>query len=227
MPAVCYQGKPIVYLHKVNRRLRQASIRVSEQGIILRSPGLSAEAAQALVIKHSQWIVARLAEIEARRHEAVQKAQTFVFLGQTYPVQVSCRPGYAPRAELTEQALLLSLPETPTPELVEAMILEFYRAQAKRYMTPRLQAWSERMDLPFTGLQFKKLRRRWGSCTADNKINLNLLAMKLAPELIELLLVHELAHIRHKDHSGRFWALVGEYIPNYRELSHALRHAHP
>lgn len=63
-----------------------------------------------------------------------------------------------------------------------------------------------------------KFDKRWGSCTSDNKISINVDAIKLPYSLIDYILVHELVHTKIKDHSKEFWAEVSKHLPNWKEL---------
>jgi predicted metal-dependent hydrolase len=66
-------------------------------------------------------------------------------------------------------------------------------------------------------ISFRKADKRWGSCSSTNRITFNYHLVKLPVSLIEYVVVHELAHIHHKNHSPEFWSLVGKFLPDYRE----------
>ncbi len=67
-------------------------------------------------------------------------------------------------------------------------------------------------------LHFRKQTKRWGSCTPRNNIVINTEAVKLPYSLIDYLIIHELCLVRDKDHSKAFWAEVGKYLRNWKEL---------
>lgn len=81
-----------------------------------------------------------------------------------------------------------------------------------------------------TGLEYRTVtiraqRTRWGSCSSRGAISLNRGLLFLDPELVHYLIVHELCHTRHMNHSARYWALVAKHIPHYKSLDRALRRA--
>lgn len=83
-----------------------------------------------------------------------------------------------------------------------------------------------------TGLEYNKVtiraqRTRWGSCSSNGTISLNRGLLFLSPELVHYLIVHELCHTRHMNHSPHYWELVAEYLPEYKSRDRALRHAFP
>ncbi len=98
------------------------------------------------------------------------------------------------------------------------------RAEALRILTPSFEALTREMQLPLWSLTVRRANTRWGSCSHHTKrIMLNLRAAQLPPELIRYLIVHELAHIRHRGHGADFWRLVERFDPEYRRHRKILR----
>ena len=96
--------------------------------------------------------------------------------------------------------------------------------QAARTELPALTAaWAIRMGVTCTGVKITSAARRWGSCSAKNSICYSFRVMRLPPALREYIVVHELAHIRVKNHSPAFYAEVGRYLPDYNQRIAALR----
>lgn len=86
----------------------------------------------------------------------------------------------------------------------------------------RLQALSALTGISFGKLHIRAQRTCWGSRSSSGTISLNLCLLFLEPELLRYLMIHELCHGRHMNHSKRFWALVGRFEPDYRQLDKAL-----
>ncbi|QKF82374.1 M48 family metallopeptidase [Halarcobacter ebronensis] len=93
---------------------------------------------------------------------------------------------------------------------------KFYKSEAKRLIPPIVEKYSKIMNLSPTSIKFRKNKRTWGSCNYKNELNFNILLMKFPIPLIEYVVIHELAHIKEKNHSKRFWSLVEEYCPDYK-----------
>jgi predicted metal-dependent hydrolase len=70
---------------------------------------------------------------------------------------------------------------------------------------------------------YRKAEKRWGSCSPSNRISFNYHLMKLSSSLIEYVVIHELAHIRHKNHSQEFWAEVKRFLPEYRSKDEKIK----
>ena len=93
---------------------------------------------------------------------------------------------------------------------------------ARQEFAPRLQALSVMTDLPYSRMQVRAQRTCWGSRSSSGTLSLNLCLMFLRPELMRYLMIHELCHGRHMNHSKRFWRLVGRFEPDYRRLDREL-----
>lgn len=96
---------------------------------------------------------------------------------------------------------------------------------ALQILTPWLKQTSMECDLIYHKISFRGQKTLWGSCSAKKEISLNYKLLFLPPTLVDYVLVHELCHTKHMNHSKRFWQLVCEFRPDYRELEKRLRKA--
>ncbi len=95
---------------------------------------------------------------------------------------------------------------------------DFYKTKAKEYLPARVNYWKDIMKTEFNALRFRCAKRRWGSCNSKGVITLNPYMMKLSYEMIDYIIVHELAHLVHLNHSSDFYTLVREYMPEYANI---------
>jgi predicted metal-dependent hydrolase len=93
----------------------------------------------------------------------------------------------------------------------------FYKKEILKYLPDLVQEYSIKMNLMPTSISYRKNKRTWGSCNYKNGLNFNILLMKFPIELMEYVVIHELAHIEHKNHSKDFWNLVKEFCPDYKQ----------
>lgn len=100
---------------------------------------------------------------------------------------------------------------------------EFYKQFAKKYISSRVKHFSEIMNLQYHSVVYKKMRSRWGSCSSKQVITFNTQLMKVQKELIDYVVVHELAHLVHMNHSGEFHALVDKYLKNSKQIRKKLK----
>lgn len=93
----------------------------------------------------------------------------------------------------------------------------FYKKEILKYLPNLVDEYAKKMNLFPTSIKYRKNKRTWGSCNYKNGLNFNILLMKFPIELMEYVIIHELAHIKHKNHSKKFWDLVEEFCPDYKE----------
>ncbi len=104
-------------------------------------------------------------------------------------------------------------PEIPFTEAQ----MKVLRKAAKESIPPRVSYWASLMGLSFGSISIRAQKTRWGSCSVKGNLNFNCLLMLAPDEVRDYVIIHELAHIRHMDHSKDFWALVARYCPEFKE----------
>ena len=101
--------------------------------------------------------------------------------------------------------------------------VELDKKAARKKLTERINAISERYGLPFNRLFIRNQRTRWGSCSSKKNINLNIELVRLPEELMEYVIMHELVHTRVPSHGKAFWTALSAYLPESRLLDARLR----
>ena len=99
----------------------------------------------------------------------------------------------------------------------------FYRGEIEKILPQKVDEFSKKMNLFPTSISYRKNKRTWGSCNYKNGLNFNILLMKFPIEVMEYVIIHELSHIKHKNHSKDFWNLVSFYCPNYKEVEKSFK----
>lgn len=95
---------------------------------------------------------------------------------------------------------------------------------AKEYIPNRVLEYSEIMGLKPSGIKITSARTRFGSCSGKNSLCFSYHLMQKPIEAVDYVIVHELAHIKHKNHGKRFYALIEKYMPDYRERNRLLKY---
>lgn len=108
--------------------------------------------------------------------------------------------------------------------LTHEKIDTFYQQKAKEILPSIVEKYAQKMNLFPSCVKFRKNKSRWGSCSFNNTINLNTNLMKLPFSCVDYIVIHELAHIKHKNHSQRFWDCVEAYCPLYKEEEKKLKY---
>jgi len=106
-------------------------------------------------------------------------------------------------------------------------IISALKIEAKSYLPKRLSYLANKYDFKYTRVRFSHASGRWGSCSSTGTVSLNIALMKLPFELIDYIIIHELAHTRQMNHGRDFWALVAIGDPNYKAHRHTLKTLNP
>ena len=113
---------------------------------------------------------------------------------------------------------MASTPPPPTQADIATL-----KAKARAVLPEKVAYWSEKMGIRPTGLKITTARKRYGSCSGKNSLCFSCFLMDCPEEAIDLVVVHELCHIKEKNHGPRFYALLGQYLPDYKERKKLLR----
>jgi predicted metal-dependent hydrolase len=112
-------------------------------------------------------------------------------------------------------------------EAVKAGIIETLRIEAKIFLPERVNLLAEKFGFRYNRLFLKNIKTRWGSCSSQNNINLNIHLMRLPNELIDYVILHELTHTIHKNHGKQFWNALKEVLPESNQLNKKLKKYSP
>lgn len=140
--------------------------------------------------------------------------------GRRYAINYLDRPG---RVSVTENGprLMVRAPLREKEAILDAL-RRFTVRKAREFILPRLDDLSRRLGFSYAALRVRRQKTRWGSCSGRGTISVNAKLLFLPAELVDHLLLHELCHTRHMNHSERFWALVEKHQPDYQRLEKQL-----
>jgi len=110
-------------------------------------------------------------------------------------------------------------PQARLPKVVTAA----GKRQIRRLIEQRVAYYAELMGIAYGKIAIRSQRTRWGSCSSDGNLNFNCRLLFVPQDLLDYVVVHELAHRRHMDHSPEFWSEVEKYMPDYRERRERLK----
>ena len=173
------------------------------------------------VASKEKWIRDKLA-LSQRRTErkeafALSYGGSITLRGGLYPLEARAgkRAGF--------DGSSFYLPYGLEPEQIKDIVVKIYRRLAKLHLTGRVALYSGRMEVTASAVKVTAAKTRWGSCSSLGSINFSWRLIMADDEVIDYVVVHELAHIKEMNHSANFWKIVEGVLPDYRERKERLR----
>ncbi|GAB2777949.1 hypothetical protein HNQ93_001722 [Hymenobacter luteus] len=226
MPSVQYGPHTIHYRIQEAAHLKAHYLSVDQaEGVVLKGRPLPAAQADTLVLRKARWVLEKLQQVRALPSDDIVTGSRISYLGRSYYTEVRFLSGLpTPQVEFNHSRFLVTLcPNSGEVQpAIQAAIQEFYRRKAQEKIPPRVRKWAAQTGLSYQELKFRRMAKRWGSCTSTNTILLNPDVIRLPFTLIDYVIVHELCHTKVKDHSKSFWAELANHLPNWRELDRAV-----
>jgi hypothetical protein len=217
-----------VQLVRTDRR-KTVSISLEDGAVRVLAPKRLAERRiQEIVDKKSNWISKRLKD-----QAAAPKIQTkhfvdgemFSYLGKHYTFEQ--RQDAQSSVKLKSGRLISTLDSTVSEkEAIEAhrsQVTNWYRDRAADVLGQKTAQHGDVLNLKPSSLKIKNYKARWGSCSIKGEISYNWKIIMAPPRIIDYVVIHELSHLVHHDHSDKFWRQVGKSFPDYRECRAWLR----
>ena len=156
------------------------------------------------------------AEAETQTQPEQETAGKVLYLGNLCDAELSLKPEQKePTIFVADNKFYITL--TNKEQDPSALCEDFLRRQALDFLTARAKELAAKMEVTFNNLTVKDQKSLWGSCSQKNNLNFSYRLIKMPRAVIDYLIVHELAHLVHFDHSADFWATVEKFIPDYKQ----------
>jgi predicted metal-dependent hydrolase len=186
---------------------------VAPEGEVLPAPA-------DLLAPHLRWIDRSFAAVSAYRLPSLVTGMAVPYRGGE--VHLVLLPGTRISVEKRAGTLRVSGPDLGAAG-VAAVLEAWYRRQARQAILKALERWSDRMGMTYGRVAIKDQRSRWGSCSSLGNLNFSWRLILAPSEVLEYVVIHELAHLREPNHSAAFWAIVDHHCPDQHERRRWLR----
>ena len=231
--AVTLGPTTITYRHRISHRARRLRFEVRPgAGLeVTTPPGVSVARIEAVMREKTQWITTMLVRYSQPPRSVLetplQSGALLPFAGGRLRLLVDVKPASRRHtARLDEGTLRLVVPEA-TVETLRAALEAWYRLQGRRIFAERAAYWNAQFGFSYGRIAIRDQKSRWGSCSRQGNLNFNWRLLLAPLAALDYIVIHELAHLKEGNHSPRFWALVAEKCPDYRQHRDWLRRHGP
>lgn len=173
------------------------------------------------VRENTDWLARKWRKYDEYRDRAPDRTfepgETFPYQGDDHTLRVRDVDEH----EITDEEIVLAkyaVEESSIQDELEAL----FREQARTLFEEVAAEHADEMGVEYEGLAVRNQRTRWGSCSPKQNLSFNWRLIMAPPEIAEYVVVHELAHLREQNHTNRFWRIVREQLPDYRERANWL-----
>lgn len=203
----------------------QIKVEPNSEVLVKANTSATDEQIHQAVLKRARWIWQSMEKY--KRHQAFRipkhyrSGEMVFYLGRRYVLKL-IESDDKPTVKLTRGQLQVFVPsiKTATTEEIQTLINQWYRTQAQRVFSERLKVFIPKTNWVKELPPFKILamQKQWGSCSIQGCIMLNPNLIKAPKECIDYVILHELCHIEEHNHSERFWKLLSQVMPKWKEV---------
>jgi predicted metal-dependent hydrolase len=235
-------GKPAGNLRRLQLRQAQLeyTLRRSKRktiGFLINEHGLRVTAPRWITLRDIEqairgkeaWILSKL----TLRRERIAQAQVeqmrwqdgaqLPYLGGMLALRIHAAARAALRHDEAAGELALHLPAGAGEEKMKALVKAWLQEKARQLFAARLPLYAQKLGVSYRAFALTSAKTQWGSCTSAGMIRLHWRLMHFAPEHIDYVIAHELAHLIEMNHSPRFWAVVASVFPQHAASRKVLR----
>jgi len=215
------------YSLRESQRARQVRLKISPyKGLEIIVPsGFDQNLLPRILCRHRAWIEDKLDEFALQERPALSIPERIHLPAVAEEWSVMMAKGSQPHLSEEGNRQLRLTGVAGDLNGTRTLLRHWLMIKAERELVPRLHALGRETGLSFSALTIRGQKSRWGSCSSQNRISLNFKLLFLPQTLVRHVLIHELCHTVHLNHSQRFWDLVERFDPDCRQLRQELRDA--
>jgi predicted metal-dependent hydrolase len=210
-----------------DRKTLSIEVEPPRQITVISPKGKTEEEILETVKSKSRWIVQKLFEIkEIEYRKSVKQyvnGESFIYMGRNYSLQIILDKDCSlPEAKLYRGKFYVTT-NTKDEEVIKQALENWYRDKAKQKINERLEYYQGYLDVKPRKVVIKDQEKRWGSCTKNNDLLFNWKVVMAPSPVMDYIIVHEMCHMVHMNHSTEFWRLVKRVLPEYEQRKNWLR----
>jgi len=205
-----------------SKRARRHRIEVSVRGVKVVIPEGSGIDPRQIIADKRQWIEKKIAKFESQRRRIPERkfeaGACWPYLGDDYSLAINGEKNH----KIVAEEIVLAEKKV-NKSTVKDELEKFYRKQARSYFTSLVEDWAGQIKVNPNRIFIRNQRTRWGSCSSKNNLNFNFRLIMAPPPVVEYMIVHELCHLRERNHGAKFKQLLEFHCPGYRKQERWLK----
>ena len=221
--SIALQGHRVDYKLIRRRGRRGVGLKVDGNGMTVAvSLSTPISAVEEMIGTNATWVLKKLDEWSHRRivPQTWQTGTALSFMGETLTLMIDVETKMVRRKPAVEQLMrhLFVRGQILEAAVIEKAVVDWYKKQALPHFAQRAFFFAKLHSLAPPRVFLSSANSRWGSCNSRREVRFSWRLIKARPALIDYVVCHELAHLRHMNHSQAFWLEVGRMCPDYRTL---------
>lgn len=208
----------IAEIIRTNRR-KSADIRVEDGAVSVVVPtNTPDERIDQLLAAKRRWIKEKITlhqEMAPATTKRFVSGEAFSYLGRNYRLKVETG-NFAPVKLIDGRLVVIAPTGTEQPHMVRNALVRWYKRHAENKLTEKVERFAPMVGVEPAGVGIRTFKSRWGSCTAKGKLEFNWQIVMAPNRMVDYVVIHELCHLLHHNHSSDFWKEVSRIIPDYR-----------
>lgn len=220
-------SKVISYTIRKSLRAKYVRILISADGVQVVAPVFIDDKEIILLVeKKREWIYKKVLNFHQRYTPMKPQGkfttgEKLLLMGEYYQINILENVGGKSCIKFLNDQFFVSINQEIPPEkraeVIRSKLEQWYIDYAKKFIAERLELFKVKIGVKITTVRYKNQKTRWGSCSSKGNLNFNWRLIMAPKTILDYVVVHELCHLKHMDHSRKFWELVSSFIPDYKE----------
>lgn len=202
-----------------NRKTMEIAVEPPDVVTVTAPVGTNKELILEKVQSKGSWIIQKLYSFKHMNCKQINRefvnGESFMYLGRTYSLQIEVDSSIRKSEVKLYRGKFVVKSKDKDEEIIKRSMEEWYRDKAKEIIEQRVSYYQRFFNVAPKGIKIKEQKKRWGSCTSKNELLFNWRCIMAKSNALDYIIVHEMCHMYHKDHSKNFWDLLASVLPDY------------
>lgn len=238
MQAFYFENSDLTYTLRRSKRVKSKKIVVKPNKIEVVGPNFANEnSLHNFILSKQNWVFEKYKEIQKYKNslhqvsfEGALAGKAIFYKGNEFYLKLIASTEILPKIDLDECGFKIYIPsiynEKKQKDLAKEALKNYLKDELLKIANRKAKLYCEITGKEFKEIKIKELKSIWGSCTSKGVINLNWQLITLPKNVINYVILHEVCHLTHRNHSRKFWDLVKAIMPDYKKMEMILKQSH-